>query len=92
MARIVIAGAGAMGASIAYHLAERGAKDVVLVDKGTVASGATAKGTLTSPRAGKMGELAVRRHGSRMLYCSVVVLNATPVSRTATVTEPPALG
>jgi sarcosine oxidase subunit beta len=43
MARIVIAGAGAIGASIAYHLAERGAKDVVLVDKGTVASGATAK-------------------------------------------------
>jgi sarcosine oxidase, subunit beta len=43
MARIVIAGAGAIGASIAYHLAERGADDVVLVDKGTVASGATAK-------------------------------------------------
>jgi glycine/D-amino acid oxidase-like deaminating enzyme len=43
MARIVIAGAGAMGASIAYHLAERGTRDVVLVDKGTVASGATAK-------------------------------------------------
>jgi glycine/D-amino acid oxidase-like deaminating enzyme len=43
MARIVIAGAGAMGASIAYHLAERGAADVVLVDRGTVASGATAK-------------------------------------------------
>jgi glycine/D-amino acid oxidase-like deaminating enzyme len=43
MARIVIAGAGAIGASIAYHLAERGAKDVVLVDRGKVASGATAK-------------------------------------------------
>jgi glycine/D-amino acid oxidase-like deaminating enzyme len=43
MARIVIAGAGAIGASIAYHLAEGGAKDVVLVDRGTVASGATAK-------------------------------------------------
>jgi glycine/D-amino acid oxidase-like deaminating enzyme len=43
MARIVVAGAGAIGASIAYHLALRGATDVVLVDRGEVASGATAK-------------------------------------------------
>jgi sarcosine oxidase subunit beta len=43
MARIVVAGAGAIGASIAYHLAERGASDVVLADAAEVASGATAK-------------------------------------------------
>src|SRR5918992_495824 len=43
MARIVIAGAGAIGASIAYHLALRGARDVVLTDRGEVAGGATAK-------------------------------------------------
>jgi sarcosine oxidase subunit beta len=43
MARIVIAGAGAIGASIAYHLALRGARDVVLCDVAEVASGATAK-------------------------------------------------
>src|ERR1700737_4541664 len=43
MARIVIAGAGAIGASIAYHLALRGADDVLLVDRGEVASGATGK-------------------------------------------------
>src|SRR3989442_14240715 len=43
MARIVVAGAGAIGASIAYHLALRGADDVVLADRGEVASGATAK-------------------------------------------------
>jgi sarcosine oxidase, subunit beta len=43
MARIVVAGAGAIGASIAYHLARRGARDVVLVDRGGIASGATAK-------------------------------------------------
>ena len=43
MARIVVAGAGAVGASIAYHLARRGAKDVVLADRGAVASGATGK-------------------------------------------------
>jgi sarcosine oxidase subunit beta len=44
MARIVIAGAGAVGASIAYHLAQRGADDeVVLCDRSEVASGATGK-------------------------------------------------
>ena len=43
MARIVVAGAGAVGASIAYHLSRRGAKDVVLCDRGEIASGATGK-------------------------------------------------
>src|SRR5437588_9138682 len=43
MARIVIAGAGAVGASIAYHLALLGARDVVLCDRAEVASGATGK-------------------------------------------------
>ena len=43
MARIVIAGAGAIGASIAYHLAQRGERDVVLCDVSQIASGATAK-------------------------------------------------
>src|SRR5688572_17680473 len=43
MARIVIAGAGAIGASIAYHLALRGASNVVLSDRAEIASGATGK-------------------------------------------------
>jgi glycine/D-amino acid oxidase-like deaminating enzyme len=43
VARIVVAGAGAIGASIAYHLALLGADDVVLADRAEVASGATAK-------------------------------------------------
>jgi len=43
MARIVVAGAGAIGASVAYHLALLGADDVVLWDRSTVASGATGK-------------------------------------------------
>jgi sarcosine oxidase subunit beta len=43
VARIVVAGAGAIGASIAYHLAQRGAKDVVLAERGEIASGATAR-------------------------------------------------
>jgi len=43
VARIVIAGAGAIGASIAYNLALRGAKDVVLADRAEGAAGATGK-------------------------------------------------
>ena len=42
--RIVVAGAGAVGASIAYHLALAGARDVVLCDRGEIAGGATSKG------------------------------------------------
>lgn len=41
--RIVVAGAGAVGASIAYHLALAGADRVVLADSGEIASGATGK-------------------------------------------------
>jgi sarcosine oxidase subunit beta len=43
MARIVIAGAGSVGASIAYHLALLGAREVTLVDRAEIASGATGK-------------------------------------------------
>ncbi len=43
MVRVVVAGAGAIGASIAYHLALRGADDVVLADVGEIAGGATGK-------------------------------------------------
>jgi sarcosine oxidase, subunit beta len=43
VARIVVAGAGAIGASIVYHLAHRGASDVVLADVAEVASGSTGK-------------------------------------------------
>jgi sarcosine oxidase, subunit beta len=43
MARIVVAGAGAVGASIAYHLVLFGARDVVLAERAEIASGATGK-------------------------------------------------
>lgn len=43
MARVVVAGAGAIGASVAYHLALAGARDVVLCDRAGVASGSTGK-------------------------------------------------
>ena len=44
MGRIAVAGAGAVGASVAYHLALAGAREVVLCDRGSVAGGATSKG------------------------------------------------
>lgn len=43
MARIVVAGAGAVGASVAYHLALRGARDVLLIDRGEIGSGSTSR-------------------------------------------------
>lgn len=43
MARVVVAGAGAVGASIAYHLALAGADGVVLADLGEIAGGATGR-------------------------------------------------
>lgn len=39
--RIVIVGGGIVGASIAYHLASAGVSDVVLVERGRLASGTT---------------------------------------------------
>src|SRR6202171_6618128 len=42
-ADIVILGAGAIGASIAYQLGRRGARDVVLLERDTVGAGSTSK-------------------------------------------------
>ena len=43
-ARVVVIGSGGFGASAAYHLARRGTRDVVLLDR-------HALGSQTSPRA-----------------------------------------
>jgi sarcosine oxidase subunit beta len=43
MARVVVAGSGAVGASIAYHLALLGADDVVVAERGELADGSTAR-------------------------------------------------
>ena len=40
-ARVAIIGGGAMGASLAYHLADEGWTDVVLLEKGELTSGST---------------------------------------------------
>ena len=43
MARIVVAGSGAVGASVAYHLALLGADDVVVAERGELVSGSTSR-------------------------------------------------
>ncbi len=42
-AEVVVIGGGAMGASVAYHLARLGARDVVLLERDSLASGSTSK-------------------------------------------------
>src|SRR5262249_23069540 len=60
-ADVVIVGGGVTGTSIAYHLAARGLRDVVVVDKGTVASGATGKSSA-----------CVRPHYSTVERCRMI--------------------
>ena len=43
MARIVVAGSGAVGASVAYHLALLGADDVIVTDRGELCGGSTSR-------------------------------------------------
>ena len=43
MARIVVAGSGAIGASVAYHLALLGADSVVIADRGELCGGSTSR-------------------------------------------------
>jgi sarcosine oxidase subunit beta len=62
----VVAGAGAIGASVAYHLAELGAREVVLCDRGEVASGATAKAMggvrqqFSTPEEARLAQASIR--------------------------------
>ncbi len=42
-ADIVVIGGGGMGVSVAYNLAKKGAKDIVLIEKGYLGSGATGR-------------------------------------------------
>jgi sarcosine oxidase, subunit beta len=43
-AQVLIAGGGVIGTSIAFHLAEAGVEDVLLLERGELGSGSTAKG------------------------------------------------
>ena len=64
-ARIVIIGGGVGGTSIAYHLAELGERDVVLVDRAELTSGSTFHS------AGLVGQLRGSVSLTRMMMYSV---------------------
>jgi len=63
-ARIVIIGGGAIGCSIAYHLAQAGEKDVVLLEKSGLTHGATWHA------AGLVGQLRSNRNLTKMMQYS----------------------
>ena len=64
-ARVVIIGGGITGCSIAYHLTAMGWKDVVLLDKGELTSGATFHA------AGLVGQLRASVNITKMLKYSI---------------------
>ena len=63
----LIIGGGIIGCSIAYHLAKRGEKDVVLLEKAALTEGATWHA------AGLVGQLRSSRNTTRMLQRSVAM-------------------
>ena len=63
-ARIVIVGGGAVGCSIAYHLAKLGATDVLLVERSALTSGCTWHA------AGLVGQLRSKSNLTRMMQMS----------------------
>jgi len=60
-AEVVIIGGGVTGASTAFHLTRRGVRDVVVVDKATLASGGTGKSSA-----------CVRQHYSTAETCRMI--------------------
>ncbi len=68
-ARIVIIGGGAIGCSLAYHLARDGEKDVLLLEKANITEGCTWHA------AGLVGQLRSKRNLTRLMQNSVAVFD-----------------
>ncbi|HTR16024.1 MAG TPA: FAD-dependent oxidoreductase [Acetobacteraceae bacterium] len=66
-ARIVIIGGGAIGCSLAYHLARRGEKDVLLLEKSQLTNGCTWHA------AGLVGQLRGKKSLTQLMQNSVAV-------------------
>ncbi len=66
-AQVVVIGGGVLGCSVAYHLAKKGVKDVVLVERAGLTQGATWHA------AGLVGQLRSSRNMTRMLQLSVAL-------------------
>ncbi len=63
-AQVVIIGGGVIGASVAYHLTERGFTDVLLLDQGQLSCGTTWHA------AGLVGQLRASESGTRLVQYS----------------------
>jgi 4-methylaminobutanoate oxidase (formaldehyde-forming) len=68
-ARIVIIGGGAIGCSLAYHLARAGEKDVLVLEKAQITHGSTWHA------AGLVGQLRGKRALTRLMQNSVAVFD-----------------
>jgi 4-methylaminobutanoate oxidase (formaldehyde-forming) len=68
-ARIVIIGGGAIGCSVAFHLAEAGVEDVLLLEKAQLTQGSTWHA------AGLVGQLRSKRNLTRLMQNSVAVFD-----------------
>jgi len=62
-AQVVIAGAGMIGNSVAYHLVQRGWSDIVIIDKGGVADGTSRHGS------GMLGLFRPKHERAIVQYC-----------------------
>ncbi len=67
--RVLIIGGGAIGISLAYHLARDGARDVLLVEKAQLTEGCTWHA------AGLVGQLRGKRNLTRLMQNSVAVFD-----------------
>ena len=68
-ARIVIVGGGAIGTSVAYHLARAGERDVLVLEKSQLTNGCTWHA------AGLVGQLRGKRNLTRLMQNSVAVFD-----------------
>ena len=67
--RVVIIGGGAIGTSIAYHLARAGERDVLLLEKAQLTHGSTWHA------AGLVGQLRSKKNLTRLMQNSVAVFD-----------------
>ena len=67
--RVLIIGGGAIGTSLAYHLAKDGAKEVLLIEKAQLTEGCTWHA------AGLVGQFRGKRNLTRLMQNSVAVFD-----------------
>jgi dimethylglycine dehydrogenase len=77
-AKVVIIGGGMMGAGLAYHLAEEGWTDVVLVEKGELTSGSTWHAAGQCPSFIGNYNMAKIHHYSNTLYPKLEAITGQP--------------